>query len=90
MVFDGKSMQSFDKDFPTNVVIFGVNNNLSSYGDNRKNNLLVLGKGPTSGINWRFGASEKNFSIDFSKAKHKFCSSLCYNGDNSYLFINGK
>ena len=51
MVFDGKSMQSFDKDFPTNVVIFGVNNNLSSYGDNRKNNLLVLGKGPTSGIN---------------------------------------
>ena len=29
-------------------------------------------------------------SITFSKAKTKYCSSLHYNHDNSYLFINGK
>ena len=34
--------------------------------------------------------SEKKFSINFSKANTKFCSSLHYNGDNSYFFVNGK
>ena len=27
---------------------------------------------------------------NFSKSKTKFCLSLYYNGDNSYLFVNGK
>ena len=30
------------------------------------------------------------FSINFSKADIKFCLSLHYNADNSYLFANGK
>ena len=29
-------------------------------------------------------------SINFSKANTKFCLSLYYNGDNSYLLANGK
>ena len=33
---------------------------------------------------------EKKFSINFSKAKTKLCLSFQYNGDNSYLFVNGK
>ena len=33
---------------------------------------------------------EKKFDINFSKAITKFCLSLHYNGDNSYLFFNGK
>ena len=32
----------------------------------------------------------KKFDINFSKAKTKFCLSLHYNDDNSYLFVNGK
>ena len=35
-------------------------------------------------------ALQKNFSIDFSKANTKICLSLHYNGDNSYLSVNGK
>ena len=35
-------------------------------------------------------APEKKISINFSKAKTKFCLSLHYNGDNNYLFVNGK
>ena len=29
------------------------------------------------------------YSINFTKANTKFCLSLRYNGDNSYLFVNG-
>ena len=40
------------------------------------------------GINESFGAPERKFRINLSKAKTKFCLSLDYNGDNSYLFAN--
>ena len=42
------------------------------------------------GINGSFGSPEKRFSINFSKANTKFCSSWHYNADNSYCFVNGK
>ena len=51
---------------------------------------LVEGEGPTIRINGSFGSPEKKFSINFSKANTKFCLSLHYNADNSYLFVNGK
>ena len=50
----------------------------------------MLGEGPTDDINGSIGTAEKKLSINFSKAKTKFCLSLHYNGDNSYLFVNGK
>ena len=33
---------------------------------------------------------QKKCDINFIKAKTKFCLSLHYNSDNSYLFLNGK
>ena len=30
------------------------------------------------------------FSINFSKVNTKFCLSLHYHADNSYLFVNGR
>ena len=36
------------------------------------------------------GATEKNVSINFSKANTKFCLNLHYKGGNSYLFVHGK
>ena len=57
-----------------NLSCFGYNafqNSLTSHTDNRKNSLLVLGKGPTDYINGSVGAAEKKFSINFSKAKKK-------------------
>ena len=30
------------------------------------------------------------YSISFTVANKKFCLSLHYNGDNSFLFVNGK
>ena len=60
---------SFDNDFARNFVISGVDNTSSSHADNRKNKFLVLGEGPTYGINGSFGSPEKKFSINLTKAK---------------------
>ena len=50
-------------------MIFGVDNSISSHGDNCINNFLVSGEDPTSGINGSFGTSKKKFFINFSKGK---------------------
>ena len=52
-----------------------------------KNDLLVLGKGPTQGLEHTLNA-EKMYSINFTVTKKKFCLGLHYNGANSYLFVN--
>ena len=53
-----------------------------------KNNILILGKGPTQGLEHTLTA-EKLYSINFAQNNTKFCLSLHYNGANSYLFVNG-
>ena len=72
------------------LITFYADRSRLSHADNSRNNILVLGKGPTNDINDSVGAAEKNFRIDFGKANTKFCLSLHYNGDNSDLFVNGK
>ena len=62
--------------------------NSSSYIDNKKKDILILGKGPTQRLEHTLTA-EKFYSINFTKENTKFCLSLHYNGANSYLFVNG-
>ena len=61
----------------------------SAHIDNKKKDILVLGKGPTQGLEHALTA-EKMYSINFTVKRKKFCLSLHYNGANSYLFVNGK
>ena len=70
--------------------MFGVDNSLPSYADNRKNNILVVGEGPNYGNNGSFGLTEKRFSIIFGEANTKFCLRWYYNAHDNYLFVNGK
>ena len=56
--------------------------------DNGKKDILILGKGPTQGLENTLSA-EKMYSINFTKKNTKFCLSLHYNGTNSYLSVNG-
>ena len=56
--------------------------------DNKKKNILVLGKGPTQGLEHTLTA-QIMCSINFTVTKNKFCLSLHYNGVNSCLFVNG-
>ena len=74
--------------FGQNMLIFGVDMSFSAHIDNKKKDILVLGKGPTQGLEHTLTA-EKMYSINFTVTKKKFCLSLHYNGANSYLFVNG-
>ena len=60
----------------------------SAHIDNKKKYILVLGKGPTQGLEYTLTA-EKMYSIYFTVTNKNFCLSLHYNGANSYLFVNG-
>ena len=55
---------------------------------NRKKDSLILGEGPAQGLEHALSA-EKMYSINFTEKTKKFCLSLHYNKENSYLFING-
>ena len=63
---------------------------MSSYAhlDNKKKNILILGQGPTQGLEDKLTA-EKMYSINFTVKKKIFCLSLHYNEANNYLFVNG-
>ena len=65
-----------------NILIFGVNMSSFAYIDNKRKNILVLGIGPTQGLEHTLTA-EKMYSINFTVTNRKFCLSLHYNGANS-------
>ena len=71
-----------------NVLIFGADVSTSIHIDNKKKDILVLGRGPTQGLKHTLTA-EKMYFINFTVTRKKFCLSLNYNGGNSYLFVNG-
>ena len=58
----------------------------SSHVDNKKKDILILGKVPTQVLEHTLTAV---YSINFTVTKKKFCLSLHCNGTNSYLFVNG-
>ena len=86
--FDRETSFSIGNEIGKNVIIFGVDMSSSTKIDNRKKDILILGKGPTQGLESTLSA-EKMYSINFTKKNTKFCLCLHYNGTNSYLFANG-
>ena len=90
IMFDSAGPRRFGTEIARTSVSFGTDNSLSSHTNNDKNNFLVLGEAPTDDINGSVGTAETKLKINFGKAKTKFCLSLHYNGDNSYMFINRK
>ena len=87
--FDRRSSFSFPGGgFGQNVLIFGADMSSSIHIDNKKKDILVLGRGPTQGLEGTLTAA-KMYSINFTSTRKKFCLSLHYNEANSYLFVNG-
>ena len=87
--FDRRSSFSFTSSgFRQNVLIFGADMSTSIHIDNKGKDILVLGRGPTQGLESALTA-EKMYSINFTVTKKKCCLSLHFNGANSYLFVNG-
>ena len=60
------------------------------HANNKVNNVLVLGKDFIQGINGTTIFVEKMYLTNFAVDNKRFCLSLHYNGDNRYLFVNGK
>ena len=79
---------SFGYEVGKNVIIFEVDTSSQTKTDNKKKDILILGKGPTQGLEHTLSA-EKLYSINFTKNNKKLCLSLHYKKGNSYLFVNG-
>ena len=54
--------------------------------DNRKKDILILGKGPTQGLEHTLSA-EKMYSINFTEKNKKICLSLHYNKENCFCLL---
>ena len=88
--FDGRSSFSFPGGgYGQNVIIFGVDMNSSIHVDNKRKDILILGKGPTEGLGENSLTAEKMYSINFTVINKTFCLSLHYNRANSYFLVNG-
>ena len=61
-----------------------------THTNNKTRNILILGRDFIQGIDGTTIYAEKMYSINFSEVGARFCLSLHYNGDNSYLFVNGR
>ena len=72
------------------VLIFGADMSFSVHATNRANNIYVMGTGLTQGIHDTTLYAEKNFYRNFTDFGKKFVSSLHYNSNNSYLFVNSR
>ena len=73
-----------------NVIIFGADLGYFRHATNKTQPVLVLGHGLIEKINDTTIYAEKMYSPNFTVDNKIFCLSLHYNGDNSYLFVNGK
>ena len=73
-----------------NAIISGVDMSSSIHATNRANHIYVMGEGLVQGIHDTTLYAEKNYRRNFTDPGKKFIISLHYNGDESYLFVNGK
>ena len=73
-----------------NALIFGVHENSLVHSSNKANNIYVIGSGFVLDKNDTSLSAEKKYVTNFSAVNKKCVLSLHYNGDNSYLFVNGK
>ena len=73
-----------------NVLTFGADMSFSIHRTNRANHIYRMGDGLTQGINDSTIYSEKKYFRNFTEPNVKFVLSLHYNGNDSYLFVNGR
>ena len=87
--FDFRSKFSFtDASFGKNVIIFGADMSLSVHINNKVKYILIIGEGPTQGLDDTTLTSEAKYPINFTESEKRFVLSLDYNGSNSFSFVN--
>ena len=73
-----------------NVLIFGADMSFRVHATNRANHIYLMGTGLTECINDTTIYAENKFYRNVTDFGKKFMLSLHYNGDDSYLFVNGR
>ena len=73
--FDRKGSYSIGNEVSRNVIIFGVDMSSPPHIDNKKKDILILGKGPNQGLEHTL-AAEKLYSVKFTKENTKLCLNL--------------
>ena len=58
--------------------------------DNKTKDILIIGKGPTQGLDNTTLTAEAEYSIIYSRSQRKFCLSLCYDGGNNFCSLMPK
>ena len=69
----GSFLLSDGNGFGKTAVIFGANMSSSVHIDNKKNDVLILCKGPTDGLDNTTLTAKKDYSINFTEQRKKFC-----------------
>ena len=62
----------------------------SKHANNKANNIYVMGKDYVQKINDTTIYAENMYYRNFTDSGKEFVLSLHYNGNNSYLFVNGR
>ena len=60
----------------------------SVHVDNDGKDILILGEGPTQGLDGTTLTAKAKYPISFTQSGKRFVLSLHYNGSNSFLFVN--
>ena len=85
--FDSHSEFSFTDGSIKNVIIFGAYVNSSLHVDNKNKDILILGDGPTQGLDDATLTAEAIHPINFTQRNKRFVLSLHCKGSNSFLFF---
>ena len=71
-----------------NVIIFKFDMSSSVHIDNKKKDILIIGEGPSQGLDNTTLTAEAKYPINFTQSRKRFVLSLHYNGSNNFLFVN--
>ena len=77
-------------EYDINAIIFGANLSNSKHANKKTKNVLVLCQDFIQKIVDIAIYAEKMYSPNFTVSNKTICLNLHYNGDNRYLFVNGK
>ena len=68
--------------------MFGADMRSSMHVDDKRKNMLILGKAPAQRLDDTTLTEEAKYPINFTQREKRFVLSLHYNGSNSFLFVS--
>ena len=87
--FDSRSEFLFtDGSMGKYVIVFGADMSSSVHVDNKNKDILILGEGPTQGLDDATLTAEAKYWINFTQLNKRLVLSLYYNRIRSFLFVN--